>query len=866
MYLHHINVQLKTDHIQVVWTISPGPLLADSIWNAADKNADGAVTSQEAFDWTRPISSSMFIQLDGETLSWNIDSVQWPTTYNQFLIGDQKITINLSQVSRIPISGSHRLVIINQFDPTISINWYELYGEDGITFSQPEQKGNRLDANLWIPSGVNGYSPPDPSIELNRWNSGDTSLSVDANNLVSSAANNLAGNGSQISAQNAANDASSDNRPSAILERLLRTTGPSSWLFYISALLIALVLGALHALTPGHGKTIIASYLIGTRGKVKHAVVLGSIVTLTHTGSVFALGLLALSASRYFLPADITPVLELLSGMIILCLGIGLLFQRYNAWKEERIERFAARPYHPTFVASNASTRGGRIIVNEEVREHGSAHHHHGPKILPAKGSVSWRSIITLGISGGIVPCPDAIAVLLVAITLNRILMGLYLILAFSLGLASILIAIGVAMVQSQQVIRKFRVINRFESIIPIVSACVVIGLGLGLALTTFVNNPGIFSINKLATVSQKLTNPSGQNLAIKVNSARTMPATQTPFLLNLPAHNSGGVLQILYTASDIKSQFQLFLKPLNGQVNKITDAPYGVLDYAYSKAAEKIVYAAATDTGRSDLWMMNFDGSDQTRLVVCPDAVCYGPVWSSNGKSFLYERRNLTGGDASQSLPTAWWFDLLTGQNRPVFQDSQLPTTAVNLSPDQQWLNYMIPNNNDSVLYNIKARQSVLIPNSSGTTPVWSPQGDSFLTVNWINPKNQPKSQLLLYQVKNNQSKELISDPNFQNYLPAWSPDGAWIAFVRQAVDSKRQSWITQIWMLRPNGGDEHPIVKDPDYSYSQPSWFPDGKSLLLTREKLASGGGDVEIVVFHVDTGAIQIMGNGLNPVLIQ
>jgi Tol biopolymer transport system component len=137
---------------------------------------------------------------------------------------------------------------------------------------------------------------------------------------------------------------------------------------------------------------------------------------------------------------------------------------------------------------------------------------------------------------------------------------------------------------------------------------------------------------------------------------------------------------------------------------------------------------------------------------------------------------------------------------------------------------------------------------------------------VNWINPKNQPKSQLLLYHVTNNQSKELITDPNIQNYLPAWSPDGAWIAFVRQTVDSKRQSWITQIWMLRPNGGDEHPIVEDSDYSYSQPSWFPDGKSLLLTREKLASGGGDLEIVVFQVDTGVIQIIGNGLNPVLIQ
>lgn len=95
------------------------------------------------------------------------------------------------------------------------------------------------------------------------------------------------------------------------------------------ALTIAAALGGLHALTPGHGKTLIAAYLIGSRGTVKHAVVLGSVITLTHTASVIVVGLLALFASQYIVPELLVPILEIGSGMLVVLIGVRLIHARW---------------------------------------------------------------------------------------------------------------------------------------------------------------------------------------------------------------------------------------------------------------------------------------------------------------------------------------------------------------------------------------------------------------------------------------------------------------------------------------------------------------------------------------------------------
>jgi ABC-type nickel/cobalt efflux system permease component RcnA len=236
-------------------------------------------------------------------------------------------------------------------------------------------------------------------------------------------------------------------------------------LLLMAVLGLSVVLGALHALTPGHGKTLVAAYLIGSRGTVKDAIALGGIVTFTHTASVIVIGLLALLASHFIVPNVLAPVLEILSGLLVVTLGLRLLWSRWSAYRNGS----EAHTHHP-----------GEAPTHEHPHPHdhahGPGHHHHGPE------QVKLSDLLTLGISGGLVPCPEALGIMLIAIGLNRIALGLGLVVAFSFGLAAILIIIGVLLVRSKSLLdRMGRVGTRWQSVLPVVSAVIVTLLGLGI-------------------------------------------------------------------------------------------------------------------------------------------------------------------------------------------------------------------------------------------------------------------------------------------------------------------------------------------------------------------------------------------------
>lgn len=225
--------------------------------------------------------------------------------------------------------------------------------------------------------------------------------------------------------------------------------------FLLLALGLSLVLGGLHALTPGHGKTLVAAYLVGSRGTVGHAMALGGIVTFTHTASVIVIGLLALLASQFIVPNVLVPALEILSGLLVVYLGLRLLWARWRTYRNEVHNHHDYQHVHDD--------------------EH---HHHHFPE------KVEVRDLLALGISGGLVPCPEALGVMLIAIGLNRILLGLGMVVAFSLGLAAILIIIGVLLVRSKSLVDKMgQAGGRWQTLLPVVSAAIVTVLGLGIML-----------------------------------------------------------------------------------------------------------------------------------------------------------------------------------------------------------------------------------------------------------------------------------------------------------------------------------------------------------------------------------------------
>jgi ABC-type nickel/cobalt efflux system permease component RcnA len=233
----------------------------------------------------------------------------------------------------------------------------------------------------------------------------------------------------------------------------------------LAALLTAVVLGGMHAMSPGHGKTIVGAYLVGARGTPQHALFLGITVTAVHTAGVFALGLVTLYASQGVAPERVYPWLSLLSGLLVFGIGASLVRSRWTA----------ARSPAP---ASATLTH-----------DHGLGRHTH---VLPgASGApVTWRSLVALGVSGGLLPCPSALVVMLGAIALQQVAFGLLLIVAFSVGLAGTLMAVGLLMVYSGRAAGRLPLLQRLGAgrqawlsrlgrRLPVASAAVVALAGL---------------------------------------------------------------------------------------------------------------------------------------------------------------------------------------------------------------------------------------------------------------------------------------------------------------------------------------------------------------------------------------------------
>lgn len=257
----------------------------------------------------------------------------------------------------------------------------------------------------------------------------------------------------------------------------------------ILVLAIAFVLGAIHALGPGHGKSLMASYLVGSQGRIRDVFTLGITITISHIFSVVVIGFLALWLTNYFWTGNASIWLSLVSGIIIFLIGLWLFIKRFRLWKSgyKPANSNPASESIDSLAHSQNSTKN--TTTHTEVH-----HHHHSPKHDHEALNVhshqqydpelSLWSNIALGISGGIVPCPKALVILLLAISLQRINLGLAIISVFSLGLATVLIAIGIITLKASDLLKnKFE--NRKLQFLPLIGSVVIIGLGIFLTYRT---------------------------------------------------------------------------------------------------------------------------------------------------------------------------------------------------------------------------------------------------------------------------------------------------------------------------------------------------------------------------------------------
>jgi nickel/cobalt exporter len=220
--------------------------------------------------------------------------------------------------------------------------------------------------------------------------------------------------------------------------------GDLSLLALLGSLGAAFAWGAAHALSPGHGKSIVTAYLVGQRGTPRHAALLGLIVTATHTVSVFALGLVTLTLSEFVVPEQLYPWLNLVAGLLVVAVAGSVLRAR---WRHRR------------------------------AHLHGDSHlHHHHPQELTGRG------LLAVGVSGGLLPCPSALVVLLAAISLHRVGLGLLLIVAFSAGLAVAITGIGLLAIFARRRLGRRRFDGPLVRLMPVASAVVILALGLAIA------------------------------------------------------------------------------------------------------------------------------------------------------------------------------------------------------------------------------------------------------------------------------------------------------------------------------------------------------------------------------------------------
>ncbi len=416
-YVQNTYIDLAPDRTTLQIDLTPGMLVAPEVVMLIDTDGDGELSEAEGASYVEnAVLRDVSLAVDGEPQPLTLVDSSFPTPLDMGA-GMSTIRVRVDAEALAGSPGDHLLSYRNDHEPVNSrylVNAFKASDEVEISHQDRDelQNGIRVDYTT-----------------------------ADAAPATSGA------------------DASADAADSSIPERQQRLVGYlyegalSPWLLVVGLGLSAL-LGGLHALTPGHGKTLVAAYLIGSRGTVGHAAALGGIVTLTHTASVIAVGLLALLAGQYILPEVLVPALEVCAGLLVVALGARLVRARWR-------------------------TRGGH-------RHHDHGHHHHDDDHhhLP-KGDVRPGDLLAMGVSGGLVPCPEALGVMLIAIGLGRIGLGLALIVAFSLGLAAVLIAIGILLVRckSRWLDRLSKPGSSWQRLLPLVSAVIVTLLGTAIAL-----------------------------------------------------------------------------------------------------------------------------------------------------------------------------------------------------------------------------------------------------------------------------------------------------------------------------------------------------------------------------------------------
>jgi len=330
----------------------------------------------------------------------------------------------------------------------------------------------------------------------------------------------------------------------------------------------------------------------------------------------------------------------------------------------------------------------------------------------------------------------------------------------------------------------------------------------------------------------------------------------------------------ILYLGWDENERNQVYRQNHGEEPAQITRVEDGVLDFAVSPDGRTLVYTTLVDDGNSEIWKIDATGHDSRLILTCNQAECSQPVWAPDNRRLVYEKRNI-GDDGIPGSPYLWWLAPETGETRTVLENYEARGTALRFSPDGQWLSYVSPEKEGAVIYNLQDGRSHFVANEIGVPVAWSPNSSQIIVPNLdlviihgdegddhLNHTHnyETATHLFDFDVASGESVSISGDLKVEDSVPAWSPNGDWIAFGRRFPGT---SAGRQLWLMRPDGSEAYALTSDFDFTYGLPLWSPDGRYLLFQRFPIDKPDGEPGIWLFDIENGQeSELVAVGMQP----
>jgi Tol biopolymer transport system component len=374
---------------------------------------------------------------------------------------------------------------------------------------------------------------------------------------------------------------------------------------------------------------------------------------------------------------------------------------------------------------------------------------------------------------------------------------GLGLIVSFSLGLAVILIVIGLLIVQGKRLFERLRWFNQASLVMPVFSALIVLGAGGFLTASAIENIQG----------SSRTIASSRETINFDISDAR-----------------------VIYSDLDDQGLSQLYLINADGaEPEKITSGP-NVWSYQVSPDRTGVIYATDNQSNGSQLWSWDQVENANELLYECLNAYCSEITWSPDGQGILYSRLDFDPEINPGNVQTIWWLDLKTAETAPLFQDIGIPGFSARWSPNGEWISYSSINPLEIKIYQMQTGEYISIPNSLGYPAAWSPDSSTLILLDVESGEGGHLTKLFSYSLADEWQTMLAVEKEYDESIPAWSPDGQWLAVVRRTWVDGLPEEGNQLWVMRPDGSDASQLTNFSQHNLGALAWSPDSRYLVFS------------------------------------